>query len=61
MIAMAVGLVVLGATYGVFTIQNKTLTNQEEIAAMQQNVRAGMDMMVQGDRYGGIRSLWCEL
>ena len=45
LIAMAVGLVVLGAMYSVFTLQNKTLTNQEEIVAMQQSVRAGMDMM----------------
>jgi len=46
MIALAVGLVVLGAMYSVFVIQNKTLSNQEEIVAMQQSVRAGMDMMV---------------
>lgn len=46
LIAMAVGLVVLGAMYSVFTIQNKALSNQEEIVAMQQSVRAGMDMMV---------------
>src|SRR3990170_4847219 len=45
MIAMAVGLVVLGAMYSVFTVQNKTFGNQEEIVAMQQNVRAGMDMV----------------
>ena len=45
MIAMSVGLVVLGAMYSVFTVQNKTFGNQEEIVAMQQNVRAGMDMV----------------
>jgi type IV pilus assembly protein PilW len=45
MIAMVVGLVVLGAMYSVFIIQNKTLGNQEEIVAMQQRVRAGMEMM----------------
>jgi type IV pilus assembly protein PilW len=45
LIAMAVGLVVLGAMYSTFTIQNKTFGNQEEIVAMQQSVRAGMDMM----------------
>lgn len=45
LIAMAVGLVVLGAAYSVFTLQNKTFGNQEELVAMQQNVRAGMDMM----------------
>jgi len=45
LIAVAVGLVVLGAMYSVFTIQNKTFGNQEEIVVMQQSVRAGMDMM----------------
>lgn len=45
LVATAVGLVVLGSMYGVFTIQNKTLGDQEEIVAMQQSVRAGMDMM----------------
>jgi type IV pilus assembly protein PilW len=45
LIAMTVGLVVLGAMYSVFTIQNKTFANQEESVAMQQSVRAGMDMM----------------
>lgn len=45
LIALVVGLVVLGAMYNVFTIQNKTFDNQEEIVAMQQSVRAGMDMM----------------
>ncbi|HBB16703.1 MAG TPA: hypothetical protein DCZ97_06740 [Syntrophus sp. (in: bacteria)] len=45
LVATAVGLVVLGAMYGVFTIQNKTFGDQEEILAMQQRIRAGMDMM----------------
>lgn len=45
LIAMAVGIVVLGAMYSVFTIQNKTFGNQEELVATQQSVRAGMDMM----------------
>jgi type IV pilus assembly protein PilW len=46
LVATAVGMVVLSAMYGVFTIQNKTFGNQEEISAMQQRVRAGMDMLV---------------
>jgi len=45
LIAMTVGLVVLGAMYNVFTIQNKAFGNQEEIVAMQQGVRAAMDML----------------
>lgn len=45
MIAMAVGLVVLSAVYAVFTVQNKELNKQEQIAVMQQNARMAMDMM----------------
>jgi prepilin-type N-terminal cleavage/methylation domain-containing protein len=45
LIAMTVGLVVLGGMYNVFTIQNKAFGNQEELVAMQQGVRAGMDML----------------
>ncbi len=46
MIAMAVGLIVLGAVYAVFTVQNKQLANQEQLAEMHQNARVAMDMMV---------------
>lgn len=45
LIAVTVGLVVLGAMYNVFTIQNKAFGNQEEIVVMQQGVRAAMDML----------------
>lgn len=45
LIAMAIGLVILGALYGVFTMQNKTLSNQEQIVEMQQNARAAMDLL----------------
>ena len=53
MIAMAVGLVLLGAMYGVFTMHNKTFGNQEQIAEMQQNARAAMDMMTRELRMAG--------
>jgi prepilin-type N-terminal cleavage/methylation domain-containing protein len=46
MIAMAVGLVVLGAVYTVFTTQNKLLGNQEQLAELHQNARTAMDLMV---------------
>jgi type IV pilus assembly protein PilW len=45
LISMAVGLIVLAAVYGVFIIQNKTYKVQDQIAEMQQNARAGMDIM----------------
>ena len=45
MIAMFVGLVILGAVYSVFILQNRTFSSQEDLVEMQQSVRAGMDMM----------------
>ena len=50
---MTLSLVVLGAMYGVFTIQNKTFANQEQIVEMQQNARAAMDMMNREIRMAG--------
>lgn len=53
LIAMTVGLVVLGAMYSVFTIQNKTFGNQEQIVEMQQNARAATDMISREIRMAG--------
>jgi prepilin-type N-terminal cleavage/methylation domain-containing protein len=53
LIAMVVGLVILGGLYSVFISQNKTYGSQEEIVAMQQSVRAGMDMIVREARLAG--------
>jgi len=53
LIAMSVGLVLLGAMYGVFTMHNKIFNNQEQIAEMQQNARAAMDMMTREIRMAG--------
>ncbi|EKD35207.1 MAG: hypothetical protein ACD_75C02002G0002 [uncultured bacterium] len=46
LIVMVVGLIVLGAVYALFTLQNKHLANQEQLAELHQNARASMDMMV---------------
>jgi len=53
LIAMAVGLVLLGAMYGVFTMHSKTFGTQERIAEMQQIARAAMDMMTREIRMAG--------
>lgn len=45
LIAMVVGLIILGATYAVFIAQNKELGKQEQIAVMQQNARMAMEMI----------------
>jgi len=46
MIAMVVGMVVLGAVYALFTAQSKHLAAQEQLAELHQNARAAMDIMV---------------
>ena len=53
LISMAIGLVLLGAMYGVFTTHNKIFGTQEQIAEMQQNARAAMDMMTREIRMAG--------
>lgn len=53
MIAMVVGLIIIGATYGVFISQNKEVARQDKIVEMQQNVRAAMDMMSREVRMAG--------
>jgi len=53
LIAMSVGLVLLGAMYGVFTTHSKIFGTQEQIAEMQQNARAAMDMMTREIRMAG--------
>ena len=53
LIAMAVGLIVLAAAYQFFISQNKAYKVQEQVAEMQQNVRAAMETMVRELRMAG--------
>lgn len=53
LVAMAVGLVVLGAMYAVFTMQNRELIQQDMVTAMQQNARAALEMMTREIRMAG--------
>ena len=46
LIAMAVGLIVLGAVYALFTVQSKHLATQEQLAELHQNARVAMEIMV---------------
>lgn len=52
-IAMAVGMIVMGALYSILTTQYRTITIQEQIAEMQQNVRIGMEIMLRDIRMAG--------
>jgi type IV pilus assembly protein PilW len=53
LIAMAVGMVILGAMYGLFTIQSKQLGNQDVITEMQQNARMALDIVTREVRMAG--------
>ncbi len=46
MIAMALGMIVLGAVYALFTAQSKYLATQEQLAELHQNARVALDIMV---------------
>jgi len=52
-ITMAIGMIVLAALYSVFIMQNRTLSAEEQITAMQQNARIGMDIMLRDIRMAG--------
>lgn len=53
MIALSVGLVVIGTAYTLFFTQNKQLGTQELISEMQQNARAAMDIVSREVRMAG--------
>ena len=53
LVAMAVGLVLLGAVLQTFVSQNRTTAIEQEVAYAQQNVRAAMDLMVRDIRNAG--------
>ncbi len=52
-IAMTIGLIILGALYSVFTMQNRTLAIQEQVTEMQQNARLGMEIMLRDIQMAG--------
>ena len=53
LVALAVSLVVIGAVYGVHLMQVRQQIVQEDGLAMQQNVRAALDIMVREIRMAG--------
>ena len=53
MIAMTIGLMVLGSLISSFLLQQKTYDVEEQVAEMVQNARAAMDMMVREIRMAG--------
>lgn len=53
LIALALGLLTIGAVYGVYLNQVKKQIVQEDVLAMQQTARAAMDMMAREIRMAG--------
>ncbi len=53
LIAMAISGIVAGGIFTVYQSQQRSYTVQENVAVMQQNLRAGMDMMVREIRMAG--------
>jgi type IV pilus assembly protein PilW len=53
LIAMAISGIVAGAIFTAFQSQQKSYLIQEQVAEMQQNIRAGMDIMVRDIRMAG--------
>ncbi|MDP3028875.1 MAG: prepilin-type N-terminal cleavage/methylation domain-containing protein [Deltaproteobacteria bacterium] len=53
LIAIAISGIVLGAISSLFIMQNKSYSVQEQVAEMQQNARAAMDMMTREIRMAG--------
>lgn len=46
MVSMAIGLVILSAVAGTFTVQTRQNSAEEQLGQMQQNVRGALDLMI---------------
>jgi prepilin-type N-terminal cleavage/methylation domain-containing protein len=52
-VALAIGLIVIGAVYRTFSSQQRTYTVQEQVAEAQQNARAAMTILMRDLRMAG--------
>lgn len=52
-IGLAISLILMVVTVKIFQVQRKSYSMQEQVAEMQQNIRAAMDMMVREIRMAG--------
>jgi type IV pilus assembly protein PilW len=53
LVAMAIGAIVMAAVYSTYSTQQKSYILQEQVGAMQQNIRAGMYYMARDIRMAG--------
>jgi type IV pilus assembly protein PilW len=56
MVSMTIGLVVLAAVAGTFTVQLRQNSAEEQLAQMQQDVRGALDLMVREIEMAGFKS-----
>ena len=55
MVSMAIGLAVLAAIAGTFTVQTRQNSAEEQIGQMQQNVRGALDLMMREIQMAGYK------
>jgi type IV pilus assembly protein PilW len=53
LVAMAIGAIVMAAVYSTYSTQQKSYILQEQVSAMQQNIRAAMYYMTRDIRMAG--------
>jgi type IV pilus assembly protein PilW len=52
-VSMAINMIVIGAFYSVFAMQNKTVSVQQQIVDMQRNAKIAMETMIRDIRMAG--------
>lgn len=53
MVTLVIAFVITGAAYSAYVVQQKNYSIQEEVAVVQQNIRAGLDIMTREMRMAG--------
>jgi type IV pilus assembly protein PilW len=53
MVTLLIAFVITGAAYSAYVVQQKNYTIQEEVAVVQQNIRAGLEIMTREMRMAG--------
>lgn len=53
LVAMAIGTIVLASIYGAYLVQQRHYIAQSQVAEMQQNIRAGMNLITRDIRMAG--------
>lgn len=53
MVTLVISFIITGAAYAAYVVQQKNYTIQEEVAVVQQNIRAGLEIMTREMRMAG--------